>query len=82
MILLFFSVCFDAVALMLVSTSVTWKHALVGTFPYAFFTIPADTGTGFGILAFGAGDNPTYKSVFVSSVPTEHASKSVSWDEL
>lgn len=29
-ILLFFSVCFDAVALMLVSTSVTWKHALVG----------------------------------------------------
>jgi hypothetical protein len=29
-ILLFFSVCFDALALMLVSTSVTWKHALVG----------------------------------------------------
>lgn len=59
-ILLFLSVCFDAVALMLVSTSVTWKHALVG----------------FGFLSLGAGDNPTYKSVFVSSVPSEHASGS------
>jgi NADH:ubiquinone oxidoreductase subunit K len=29
-LLLFISVCFDAVALMLVSTSTTWKHALVG----------------------------------------------------
>ena len=29
-LLLFLSVCFDAVALMLVSTSTTWKHALVG----------------------------------------------------
>jgi hypothetical protein len=59
-ILLFISVCFDAVSLVLVSLSTDYKHALVA----------------FGIFALGAGDNPTYKSVFVASVPEEHASKS------
>lgn len=59
-ILLFLSVCIDAVSLVGVSLAQDYKHALVA----------------FGIFALGAGDNPTYKSVFVASVPEEHASKS------
>jgi hypothetical protein len=61
---------------MLVSTSTTWKHALVGESQLQ----KSDYSSliGFGILAFGSGDNPTFKSVFVSSVPTEHASESLS----
>lgn len=62
-ILLFISVCIDAISLILISLSTDYKHALVA----------------FGIFALGAGDNPTYKSVFVASVPEEHASESVRW---
>lgn len=58
-ILLFLSVCIDAVSLVLISMSKEYKHALIA----------------FGIFALGAGDNPTYKSVFVASVPEEHASE-------
>jgi MFS family permease len=60
-ILLFVSVCFDALSLILVSTSQSWKNALIA----------------FAFLALGAGDNPTYKSVFVSSVPEEHATQAL-----
>jgi hypothetical protein len=60
-ILLFLSVCVDAVSLVLVSLSTDYKHALIA----------------FGVFALGGGDNPTYKSVFVAAVPEEHASESV-----
>lgn len=35
------------------------------------------TPAAFAGYAFGAGDNPTFKSVFVSAVPSEHASQAL-----
>ena len=57
---MFLSVSFDAISLILVSLAQTWQQALVA----------------FGIFALGSGDNPTYKSVFVATVPDQHASTS------
>ncbi|KAK1921124.1 major facilitator superfamily domain-containing protein [Papiliotrema laurentii] len=60
-ILCFVSVCFDAVALILVSLSRTPKQALIS----------------FAFLALGSGDNPTFKSVFTSLVPPEKDSQAL-----
>ncbi|ORX40178.1 major facilitator superfamily domain-containing protein [Kockovaella imperatae] len=54
-ILLFFSVGLDALALIMVSLANTPKQAIIS---YAF-------------LALGSGDQPTFKSVFVSLVPED-----------
>lgn len=61
-ILVFLSVSFDAISLILVSLAQTWQQALMA----------------FAIFALGSGDAPTYKSVFVAAVPDQHASTSLS----
>ena len=65
----FLSVAFDTVSLVLVSLSRTYQHVLgCKSTPPARADAPA-----FAVLALGSGDNPTYKSVFVSAVPPEDA---------
>lgn len=59
-ILVFLSVTFDAIALILVSLAQSPQAAIVA----------------FGVFALGSGDAPTYKSVFVAAVPERHASES------
>jgi hypothetical protein len=58
-ILVFLSVTFDAIALILVSLAQSPQAAIVA----------------FGVFALGSGDAPTYKSVFVAAVPERHASE-------
>ncbi|KAK6907824.1 hypothetical protein L486_05744 [Kwoniella mangroviensis CBS 10435] len=60
-ILAFFSVIVDAVALGFVSLSLSYQQVLAA----------------FAIMAFGAGDNPTFKAVFVSYAPPEHSSEAL-----
>ncbi|WWC68302.1 uncharacterized protein I206_102226 [Kwoniella pini CBS 10737] len=60
-ILAFFSVIIDAVALAFVSLSLSYQQVLAA----------------FAIMAFGAGDNPTFKAVFVSYAPPEHSSEAL-----
>ncbi|KAK4686508.1 hypothetical protein P7C73_g3615, partial [Tremellales sp. Uapishka_1] len=60
-ILAFASVLLDAASLVLVSISQSYQQVLGS----------------FSVLALGAGDNPTFKSVFVSAVPPEHASEAL-----
>ncbi|WVF71017.1 hypothetical protein IAT40_005813 [Kwoniella sp. CBS 6097] len=60
-ILAFFSVLIDAIALSFVSLSLSYQQVLAA----------------FAIMAFGAGDNPTFKAVFVSFAPPEHSSQAL-----
>ncbi|WWC88216.1 uncharacterized protein L201_003121 [Kwoniella dendrophila CBS 6074] len=60
-ILAFFSVIIDALALGFVSLSLSYQQVLGA----------------FAIMAFGAGDNPTFKAVFVSYAPPEHSSEAL-----
>ncbi|KAK8846882.1 hypothetical protein IAR55_005972 [Kwoniella newhampshirensis] len=60
-LLAFVSVVIDAVSLGLVSLSISYQQVMASFF----------------IMAFGAGDNPTFKSVFVSFAPPEHASEAL-----
>ncbi|WWC60666.1 uncharacterized protein I303_103241 [Kwoniella dejecticola CBS 10117] len=60
-VLAFFSVIIDAVALGFVSLSLSYQQVLAA----------------FAIMAFGAGDNPTFKAVFVSYAPPEHSSEAL-----
>ncbi|OCF31827.1 hypothetical protein I317_03330 [Kwoniella heveanensis CBS 569] len=60
-ILAFLSVLIDAVALGFVSLSLSYQQVLAA----------------FAIMAFGAGDNPTFKAVFVSFAPPEHSSQAL-----
>ncbi|WVQ96944.1 hypothetical protein IAU59_004053 [Kwoniella sp. CBS 9459] len=60
-ILAFFSVVIDAAALSFVSLSLSYQQVLAA----------------FAIMAFGAGDNPTFKAVFVSFAPPEHSSQAL-----
>ncbi|WRT66034.1 uncharacterized protein IL334_002985 [Kwoniella shivajii] len=60
-ILAFFSVVIDAIALGFVSLSLSYQQVLAA----------------FGIMAFGAGDNPTFKAVFVSFAPPENSSEAL-----
>lgn len=60
-ILVFLSVTFDALSLLLVSFAQSPKQALMA----------------FTLFALGSGDAPTYKSVFVAAVPDQHASQAL-----
>jgi len=57
----------------MVSFSKTPKQALISM--SALPTRDCILTPGYGFLALGAGDNPTYKSVFTSLVPPEQDSK-------
>ncbi|WVR05536.1 hypothetical protein IAU60_002554 [Kwoniella sp. DSM 27419] len=60
-ILAFVSVIIDAVALSFVSLALSYQQVLAA----------------FAILAFGAGDNPTFKAVFVSFAPPDYSSEAL-----
>lgn len=75
-ILCFVSVVFDAVSLILVSLSRTPKQALISASWLRSYILINTNVTGYGFLALGSGDNPTFKSVFTGLVPKDQNSMS------